>query len=525
MKKSIGDIFSNPEYLYKALQNTTSEFFEDDTMDFYDQVYPRLLRNILDEAASDEKWWAEQFFREIITKTQEDCFIVLLNSIIFFLLEPAIRKKHFYLYSNKTYELKKLEKCSGIVGVLARLDKNLSSDKIRKDLNKLVAFFKDHGASDLKMRSVIPAKWAQDMTALLHNFFHLWGKILDDKDLAHCIDKYKFIPVKDAVKELLPLPPKVRILPSGNDQVYIFIEDLKFTESNGLFFHEAMYSQVAQLLVDATIYCHCYIDKSFYLSNAGFGIRTLFKNCTFDTFETNNCGFHRLVKFENCKFLRGLYLIQNDYKTALYFDGCTFSKNGEVKIENCNFLKHYPGHFSITNCVFHCAFSLKGCNFYGNFDIHDTSFFNSFDFSDITFNPENVSISNVLFNQGKNVENSKKILVKILRKNKLNQIIKTLGLSSELKENSNANFDYDAYQVAYNSGFLKPEYAAYFLGKSKVYLAKKRTEDKKKLVRDSLPFKIDGRDVQYPVEALLAFKAKDWDTLKNLRKKYPIPTD
>ena len=68
-------------------------------------------------------------------------------------------------------------------------------------------------------------------------------------------------------------------------------------------------------------------------------------------------------------------------------------------------------------------------------------------------------------------------------------------------------------------------YAAYFLGKSKVYLAKKRTEDKKKVVRDSIPFKIDGRDVQYPVEALLAFKAKDWDTLKNLRKKYPIPTD
>ena len=84
MKKSIGDIFSNPEYLYKALQNTTTEFFEDDTMDFYDQVYPRLLRNILDEAISDKKWWTEQFFREIITKTQEDCFIVLLNSIIFF---------------------------------------------------------------------------------------------------------------------------------------------------------------------------------------------------------------------------------------------------------------------------------------------------------------------------------------------------------------------------------------------------------------------------------------------------------
>lgn len=53
----------------------------------------------------------------------------------------------------------------------------------------------------------------------------------------------------------------------------------------------------------------------------------------------------------------------------------------------------------------------------------------------------------------------------------------------------------------------------------------KRNELFTEITKDSLPFKIDGRDVQYPVEALLAFKAKDWDTLKNLRKKYPIPTD
>ena len=44
------------------------------------------------------------------------------------------------------------------------------------------------------------------------------------------------------------------------------------------------------------------------------------------------------------------------------------------------------------------------------------------------------------------------------------------------------------------------------------------------LTQKSLPFKEDGRDIQYPVEALLAFKAKDWAKLKELRKKYPIPT-
>ena len=54
-------------------------------------------------------------------------------------------------------------------------------------------------------------------------------------------------------------------------------------------------------------------------------------------------------------------------------------------------------------------------------------------------------------------------------------------------------------------------------------MAKKRMEDKKKIARDSLPFKMDGRDIQYPVDALMAFKAKDWNKLRELRKKYGYP--
>ena len=525
MEKSIGDIFSKPEYLYKALHNTSTEFIEDDSLDFYDQIYPQLLRNILDEAKADKKWWPVQFFREIPTKTAEDSFIVLLGSVIFFLLEPAIRKKHFYLYSSKTYDLSKLEKNNDIVGALAKLGKSVSSDTIRLSLYRLITFFKEHSPSDFKVRKAIPAKWAQEMTALLQNFFHLWGETLENDTLSHVADKYEFIPAKDAVKELPTLPQKVKLLPSINDQMYIFMEDLKFSEANSLFFHEAMYSQVAQLLIDGVVCNHCFLDKIFELSGLGFRTRTLFRNCTFDSFETNDSRFLRMVKFENCKFLRGIYLIRNRYKTALYFDGCIFCKDGEVKIEECTFEKYYPGHLSIRNCTFHCSVSFRGCNICGDFDIHDTAFFNSFDFSDVTFNSENISFSNVIFNQGKNLEKSKRVLVKTLKNNKQTQIIKSLGLASELRDLINEKFDYDAYQIAYNSGFLKPEYAAYFLGKSKVYLQKKRTQDKQKITRDSLPFKIDGRDVQYPVEALLAFKAKDWDTLKNLRKKYPIPTD
>jgi len=66
-------------------------------------------------------------------------------------------------------------------------------------------------------------------------------------------------------------------------------------------------------------------------------------------------------------------------------------------------------------------------------------------------------------------------------------------------------------------------YAARYLGMKKITLQKKRTADRKKTTRDTIPFIENGRDIRYPVEALEAYKANDWNKLKELRKKYPIP--
>ena len=71
----------------------------------------------------------------------------------------------------------------------------------------------------------------------------------------------------------------------------------------------------------------------------------------------------------------------------------------------------------------------------------------------------------------------------------------------------------------------RSEIAALMLGCSENYLAKKRMQDRKKVTRDSLPFIITARKIQYPVEALRAFQRKDWAALKELRQKYPIPKE
>ena len=112
---------------------------------------------------------------------------------------------------------------------------------------------------------------------------------------------------------------------------------------------------------------------------------------------------------------------------------------------------------------------------------------------------------------------SRKDLYEVMKNAELEEQAKAQGPSiEEIKK----DFDYDAYKVAYETGFLKSEYAAYLLEKSVSNLEKKRKKDRETPSRDSIPFIGEGKNIKYPVEALLAYKSKDWDKLKELRHKY-----
>ena len=89
-----------------------------------------------------------------------------------------------------------------------------------------------------------------------------------------------------------------------------------------------------------------------------------------------------------------------------------------------------------------------------------------------------------------------------------------------LEESKISKFDYDSYKIAYKTGYLNTEEAAYLLNKTAYYLIKKRTKDIENPSRYSIPFIIQDKVVKYPVDALLAYKNKDWNKLKELRHKY-----
>ena len=118
------------------------------------------------------------------------------------------------------------------------------------------------------------------------------------------------------------------------------------------------------------------------------------------------------------------------------------------------------------------------------------------------------------------MDKSRKDLYEVMKSAGLEEQAKAQGIYAVEETKETNDFDYDAYKVAYETGYLKSEYAAYLLEKSVSYLGQKRKKDRENPSRDSIPFIGEGKNIKYPVEALLAYKAKDWEKLKELRQIY-----
>ena len=118
------------------------------------------------------------------------------------------------------------------------------------------------------------------------------------------------------------------------------------------------------------------------------------------------------------------------------------------------------------------------------------------------------------------MDKSRKDLYEVMKSAGLEEQAKVQGIWDVDETKETNDFDYAAYKVPYETGYLKSEYAAYLLEKSVSYLGQKRKKDKERTTRDSIPFIGEGKNIKYPVDALLAYKAKDWDNLKELRQKY-----
>ena len=149
---------------------------------------------------------------------------------------------------------------------------------------------------------------------------------------------------------------------------------------------------------------------------------------------------------------------------------------------------------------------------------NNVSLFEPFEVKSAKLNPLS-EIQNIAFVcvKSSKMNKSRKDLFDVMKNAGLEEQAKAQGLSIE---EAKKDFDLNAYKVAYESGRLKSEYAAYFLEMSVSNLEKKRKKDRENPSRDSIPFTGEGKNIKYPVEALQAYKSEDWDTLRELRQKY-----
>ena len=283
--------------------------------------------------------------------------------------------------------------------------------------------------------------------------------------------------------------------------------------------------EIAEEKIPYTPRCIVLDNCCFDIQHFGFGPLTdrdfYFHNCHFKQ------GFNwmgqkdlRRIVLDDCVISDSLTFNFNDL-SELCINDCVFENTSDLKVE-C-FSEDDTYRVKITDSVFYGAFEVTKCHNL-HLTMNNVTFYKPF-----TLNNERFSslteISNLCFpsNATDEMEASKKQLYDKLVSSNLKEMAEGLNLLANTKPKKPA-FDYAAYQAEYDTGWLQSKNAAYLLGRKDTYLSKKRMADKKKITRTTIPYRGDGKNIQYPVDALLAFKAQDWEKLRELRKKYSKTT-
>ena len=330
------------------------------------------------------------------------------------------------------------------------------------------------------------------------------------------------------------------------------------------------YDKTALLKVNPTI------SEYFVIKNSAL----LLQNINFNSYESiniyeelldNKYGIFEEIGIKNCVFNHDIERTITSVELPIFFYDCVFKKRfrvlyvapnrhlcflkckflGQSEFGSCTNSKHMPYVLDILNCYFGINSTTIIADIQDEPDmaenmvhIENTIINGTLTFSNISKKSEtNLNLKNVAFmkpfmvdkcyfskyskfqNVSFNAEPSQEL------DDSINQFANSLmasGLQAAaeqagiIKTNYEApeEFDIQAYKIACESGFLRPKYAAYYLGMSKDNLAKKRMADKQRITRETIPYIGDGKSMTYPLEALHAFKMQDWDTLKKLREKY-----
>ena len=270
--------------------------------------------------------------------------------------------------------------------------------------------------------------------------------------------------------------------------------------------------------------------RDLFLHNPEDCIRAVcFVRCHFNSPEISFSANPLRMYFKECIFEKQVSFRNTDNR--IEFDTCLFY--GNIKTFGLEDLWIHHSTFELGSSLLikdNQLFTFEDVIIKGKLEIeaeeielkwNNVSFFELFELKSVKLNPLS-EIQNIAFVcvKSSKMDKSRKDLYEVMKSAALEEQAKAQGIYAVEETKETNDFDYDAYKVAYETGYLKSEYAAYLLEKSVSYLGQKRKKDKERTTRDSIPFIGEGKNIKYPVDALLAYKAKDWDKLKELRQKY-----
>ena len=479
-------------------------------IDFQNNIMPNLLKIYLQTETHPEHFECALFYDREKKLFSFDFLTKFLDIIRFFIDLPSNLKR---LPKFKMGELKNYQARADLLGLICPFEE---ADTIEPETDEVsiytVAYPLFQMGTNVPLKKTVSKELYGDFVRNFHWAFSYLDEYYDSKKVQKALKQYKFVLSPEA-PEKTPEPVGYRIARQETDRSELAFVDMDFTVADGAeqlkqFFESKL------ALATGIIFDNCaFPDLSFETVRP----RILFRNCVFTGKVYIKNEICHTITFEHCQILRNLDFDNTKWDYHLCIMDCLFKQKANLSLKNVHFGK--DSQLWIKDTVFYNPVSFHRAVLEGETKLSNLTFYDSFDFSETVVSNratfEHFAYGGV---SSPKMDSAKNTLAETLKKYNYRSEIAALGL-----ENNNSGIDRDAYQVAIDSEFLNPKYAALFLGCSENYLAKKRMQDRKKVTRDSLPFIITARKIQYPVEALRAFQRKDWIALKELRQKYPIP--
>ena len=510
---TISNCFNDKETQNELLYGVDGQYNNID-IDFWEDVYPTLLESYFSIKKPHQ-----------ISKLTKESLIKLIKNFLTGIFAPCfnidIQNNSGWNLSDQKLEDLKLK--DGLIGELARIETNRVGSLSRIKLYSIIAFVKELKEERISLTNRLPIPLYDSFKTEIKDMFYALAQRTNNDNFIKEIDKVKFLIHPQAIQKIKKIQG-YRIEKTDNGKICLIFENINFSRKNQDFFWNLLTFGEGKYLIDTIFFLNCMFSHPYTTNELSLHNQVVFKNCVFQKDFSLPKEIWCPFKFEGCR-INGKFRFQNViFLHRFIIKDCYFTDTSSLLLDNISPLNKGPDRdnkLSITDTVFLGEFSMTNANLAKSiFILKNVSFFEPFYFTGTVFGNEN-TFENIAFSakQTQRMDMCKHIFADILISFGYEGETYTLGLE-KTKKNKSDKPKTVIPNISDKDGWLSPQAASIYLGKSKSWLAKKRIEDKKKRTKKSIPFIGSRKGILYPKQALDAYRIGNWSLLKTLVDQY-----